>query len=597
MPLPVLIGFAGVLVAAVATGVLAGRCVRQPRIDFIVWTAATLALTIALAAQSMGFQSGFGPVTFRAVQLFALLLAPLWLAWGLVELTAASETVRFGMRLVAGALTVVGSVILSTDPLTAQPFGQAWPLTAPHFQPISQYALDVVQAVAVLAVAAGAALAAARARNDSPWRPAMAAVIPVGLAVLLTIALRFPLPARAAYPLLTMLAAALVWFGVSRVPQQPQRAARRAGLREGRRDGMPDGSARRGPGDRPDGDYWPDDRYGPVDEYVPEGQYAIYGQRTGGPGRPRKAGDLPGTGPAARPGSGGVPGRRVASGPQPQPQPQAPERQDWYRGPGPGGPGADDGLSGTRADRPPGTEAAALAGSGAAPGSQAGPAGSPAAAPARPYGRLQIFTLLDDRTADFDRLAEQTAEEVRTGEPDTLVYVIHLVPNAPLQRIFYEVYRDRAAFDSHESQPYVQRFAAERRACVLATNVIELRLKYAKVAPLPNPQVPAPAPAAPALAAPSPGSRPQLPAGPPPRPQSAGARGPQRGSGPYGVPGPQGPQRLQPLPPARSQRPGQPRPDQQRPDQQRPDQRYPDQQRPDQRWPDQRQVPSAGRRY
>src|SRR5271166_4151517 len=111
---PVLIGFAGVLVAAVATGVLAGRCVRQPRIDFIVWTAATLALTIALAAQSMGFASGFGSVTFRAVQLFALLLAPLWLAWGLVELTWPNETVQFGTRLVCGALTVVGTVILAT---------------------------------------------------------------------------------------------------------------------------------------------------------------------------------------------------------------------------------------------------------------------------------------------------------------------------------------------------------------------------------------------------------------------------------------------------------------------------------------------------
>ena len=68
------------------------------------------------------------------------------------------------------------------------------------------------------------------------------------------------------------------------------------------------------------------------------------------------------------------------------------------------------------------------------------------------------------------------------------MYVIHLVPNAPLQRIFYEIYADRAAFDSHENQPYMQRFVAERRACVLATNVIELRLKWAKVAPLPSPQ-------------------------------------------------------------------------------------------------------------
>jgi hypothetical protein len=151
------------------------------------------------------------------------------------------------------------------------------------------------------------------------------------------------------------------------------------------------------------------------------------------------------------------------------------------------------------------------------------------------------------------------------------VYVIHLVPNAPMQRIFYEIYRDRAAFDSHESQPYMQRFVAERRSCVLATNVIELRLKYAKVAPLPNPQAPA---AAAPLPLPSPAAPAPLPPGPPQRPQSLppGVRGPQV---------PPGPQRLQPLPPARPQRSDQ--------------QRY-DQQRYDQGWPDQRQVPS-GRPY
>ena len=125
MSLPVLVGFAGVLIAAVATGLLAGRCVRQPRIGFIVWTAATLGLTIALAAQSMGFASGFGPATFRAVQLLALLLAPLWLAWGLVEVAIPSDTARFGMRLISAAFTVVASVILATDPLGGPPFSKA----------------------------------------------------------------------------------------------------------------------------------------------------------------------------------------------------------------------------------------------------------------------------------------------------------------------------------------------------------------------------------------------------------------------------------------------------------------------------------------
>ncbi|MGH3269602.1 MAG: putative quinol monooxygenase [Trebonia sp.] len=108
----------------------------------------------------------------------------------------------------------------------------------------------------------------------------------------------------------------------------------------------------------------------------------------------------------------------------------------------------------------------------------------------RPYGRLTIFTLLDDKAAEFDRLAERAAEGVRMAEADTLVYVIHVVPKAPMQRIIYEIYRDRAAFEEHERQPHMQRFAADRTSCVLATNVIDLRLKYAKVAGFGAPEAP-----------------------------------------------------------------------------------------------------------
>jgi quinol monooxygenase YgiN len=447
MSLPVLIGFAGVLVAAVVTGLLAGRAVRQPGLDAIVWTAATLALTVGLVAQSMGLASGFGSATFRAVQLFALLLAPLWLAWGLAEMVGPGGAARFGTRLACGALSVVGSVILATDPLTGAPFGKGWPLASEHYQAPWYDALDVVQAVAVLLAVASIGLVAVRARTGGSWPGSLPGAGLVGLAVFLTVGLRFSLPARLAYPLLSLLAAALVWFGVTRLEAQP---------------GRDRGTGRHGTAAR---DQTGSDRMADRDQM---------GRDRGGPDR------------------------------------RAPYPPDGYdrRAPYPA-----NGYDRREAPHP------------AAPAPAAAP---PPPAPAPPYGRILIFTLLDDRAADFDRFAEQAAEEVSTREPDTLVYVIHLVPNAPLQRIFYEIYRDRAAFDRHENQPYMQRFVADRRACVLATNVIELRVKYAKVAPLPQPAGP---PAQP------------LPPGPPP---AAAPRGPLPPGQPHTAPRPQS---LEPLPP------------------------------------------------
>ena len=122
-------------------------------------------------------------------------------------------------------------------------------------------------------------------------------------------------------------------------------------------------------------------------------------------------------------------------------------------------------------------------------GSPAPPAG---AGNSRPVGRVLIYTLREDRAAEFDRLAEEAAEGVRLAEPDTLVYIYHTVPTLPTQRIIYEIYRDRAAFESHQRQPHIQRFTDEVRSYVTSSNVIDLRLKYAKVAPLQGAGQPAP---------------------------------------------------------------------------------------------------------
>jgi hypothetical protein len=62
---------------------------------------------------------------------------------------------------------------------------------------------------------------------------------------------------------------------------------------------------------------------------------------------------------------------------------------------------------------------------------------------------------------------------------------MHGVPAAPMQRILYAIYRDEAAFDRHERQPYIRQFEEEREPYILATNVIELGVRHAKFTPTP----------------------------------------------------------------------------------------------------------------
>src|ERR1700684_1316343 len=94
---------AGAVAAAAGPVMLVVRCTRTPRADLIAWTIATAGLTIALAAQVLGYQKDFAPITFRAVQLGAQLVAPLALAWGIIEVAARSMPARFAARLLLSA--------------------------------------------------------------------------------------------------------------------------------------------------------------------------------------------------------------------------------------------------------------------------------------------------------------------------------------------------------------------------------------------------------------------------------------------------------------------------------------------------------------
>lgn len=73
------------------------------------------------------------------------------------------------------------------------------------------------------------------------------------------------------------------------------------------------------------------------------------------------------------------------------------------------------------------------------------------------------FYLWDEEAArGFDDLVAETVAKIRESEPGTLIYAIHGVKDAPLSRIFYEVYESREAFDAHERQEHTRRFLDER---------------------------------------------------------------------------------------------------------------------------------------
>jgi quinol monooxygenase YgiN len=102
---------------------------------------------------------------------------------------------------------------------------------------------------------------------------------------------------------------------------------------------------------------------------------------------------------------------------------------------------------------------------------------------AGPFALVVRFTLRPGSEQAFDRLTQETASGVREREYDTLIYACHVVQGNPLQRIFYELYRNKAAFERHEAQEHVRRFLAEREALLESTEVDLLTLQDGKTPP------------------------------------------------------------------------------------------------------------------
>jgi len=88
-----------------------------------------------------------------------------------------------------------------------------------------------------------------------------------------------------------------------------------------------------------------------------------------------------------------------------------------------------------------------------------------------PFALAVRFTVLPGKEDAFDELVARTAAGIRADEPDTLVYACHAVDGAPRERIFYELYASREAFDAHENQAHTRHFLAARESLLESTQV------------------------------------------------------------------------------------------------------------------------------
>ena len=71
----------------------------------------------------------------------------------------------------------------------------------------------------------------------------------------------------------------------------------------------------------------------------------------------------------------------------------------------------------------------------------------------------------------FDELTAVAVRQITEREEGTLVYATAAVDGEPLARVFYEVYRDRAAFTAHEAAEHVRQFHAAKDPLLTRTRV------------------------------------------------------------------------------------------------------------------------------
>lgn len=94
------------------------------------------------------------------------------------------------------------------------------------------------------------------------------------------------------------------------------------------------------------------------------------------------------------------------------------------------------------------------------------------------------FDIRDEEAAKlFDELTADAVAQITAKEPGTLVYATATVKDAPLSRVFYEVYADDDAFQAHERAEHVVRFHARKNPLLVSHRVEFLALGPVKGVP------------------------------------------------------------------------------------------------------------------
>jgi len=415
--------------ALAATGLLI-QSARRERLPYLIaWCLALGGVSVALIGMTLGFLLGFRGLLFRLMEVGGALLAPVWLALGMAVLITRVMQLRFASWLLGISYTVVAVVILLLDPLKGS-FTRSLPNPGRHYDTLPLVLIDLAHGVAVLSLVACLAMLALRAAKQDG--EAYALLMPVALValaeVLVICGTRGFLPGFLAALALAG-AAGLVWYGVGRLPSPAEQGG--------------DGYDEYGDG------------YGDHEHAEPG-----YEMHTGYDDHD-----------AGQEYQGGYDDQHYGEQPyDEQAYAAAPVDPAATQVQPPGGhPPVPPQPSGGRVPT----------------GERPLPGEPPVPPPASPLcGRITVYTLADGAGEAFDRLAAEAIRAARRQEPDTLVFACHEVTGAPSQRIVYQLFRDQTAFADHQRLPHVQRFLAESRPYVTATNVIELNLTAAKIVPL-----------------------------------------------------------------------------------------------------------------